>query len=241
MKKLPLVSIIMPVYNAEKTLNRAINSVLLQSYKNWELIIINDGSFDRTSFLLEKYNNDYRIIIVNQENHGRGYSRNVAKNISRGDYICFLDADDYIHPLKIEYQVNFLEINKDVDLISTPMFIVFNDRLLAKNITYEGIIIKQFTKKRFDVACATSMLRGEKARYYSYNERLNCSEDVDFIQRYLDGKKYALYNMPLYFYDNSDLSKSKMYNYAFESFRAKICGFFIYCTRICLDKLSKAN
>lgn len=90
----PLVSIILPVYNAEKTIDRAITSVLSQSYSNFELIIINDGSLDNTLEVCKKYI-DARICIESQRNKGLSNARNKGISLSRGVYICFIDADDW--------------------------------------------------------------------------------------------------------------------------------------------------
>lgn len=89
-------SIIIPVYNTEKYLERCINSVLNQTYKNFEIIIINDGSPDNSKKILESYKTNQKIKIINQTNHGLSYSRNIGIKNSTGDYILFLDSDDYI-------------------------------------------------------------------------------------------------------------------------------------------------
>lgn len=89
-------SIIMPAYNASKSINRAIFSIQNQSYKNWELIIVDDGSSDGTYDLVsEKAKNDSRIMVFKQENKGPGSARNKAISYSTGNFIAFLDSDDY--------------------------------------------------------------------------------------------------------------------------------------------------
>lgn len=89
-------SVIIPVFNAEKTLRRAIDSVINQTYGNWELILVNDGSIDNSENILKMYaEHDKRIRIINKKNTGPGLSRNAGIEIAKGDYITFLDADDY--------------------------------------------------------------------------------------------------------------------------------------------------
>lgn len=91
-----IYSIIIPVYNAEKTLSRAIDSVINQTYHSWELILVNDGSIDNSKEIMQNYSErDQRIRVINQKNTGPGLSRNVGIEIAKGDYITFLDADDY--------------------------------------------------------------------------------------------------------------------------------------------------
>lgn len=97
-------SIIMPTYNREKTIGRAIKSVLNQSYKNWELIVVDDGSTDNTNDEINKIK-DSRLKYFFQENKGRSSARNSGISLSSGDFICFLDSDDkyYPHHLKVLY------------------------------------------------------------------------------------------------------------------------------------------
>lgn len=89
-------SIIIPVYNTEKYLKRCIESVLSQTYQNFEMIIINDGSNDNSEEILKNYTSNFKIKIIKQTNHGLSYSRNVGIRKAKGDYIIFLDSDDLI-------------------------------------------------------------------------------------------------------------------------------------------------
>jgi glycosyltransferase involved in cell wall biosynthesis len=104
-----LVSIIIPCYNAEKWIREAIDSCLNQTYPNIEIIVIDDGSTDRSLEFIKNYGN--KIIWKTGENRGGNHARNRGFSLSRGEYIQFLDADDYILPEKITRQVNFLEEN----------------------------------------------------------------------------------------------------------------------------------
>ncbi|MBX2828726.1 MAG: glycosyltransferase [Flavobacteriaceae bacterium] len=106
----PLVSIITPSYNAEAFITQNIESVLAQSYENWEHIIVDDASSDKTAVLIQSYaGKDDRIRwVVNPENRGAAYSRNLATEMAKGDYIAFLDSDDWWHPQKLESQIQFM-------------------------------------------------------------------------------------------------------------------------------------
>lgn len=93
---MPLVSVIVPVYNAEQYLDICIQSVLKQTYTHWELLLVNDGSTDKSLSILNKYAGiDDRIVVINKENSGVSDARNCALDQAKGDYILFLDADDY--------------------------------------------------------------------------------------------------------------------------------------------------
>ena len=93
----PLISIIIPVYNVEKYLDKCINSVLMQTYKNIEILLINDGSTDSSGQICESYaKKDSRIKVIHKENGGLSDARNVGIEHSTGSYIMFVDSDDYI-------------------------------------------------------------------------------------------------------------------------------------------------
>lgn len=109
-----LVSIITPLYNAEKYIEATINSVQNQTYKNWEMIIVDDCSKDNSYGLVKKIaKNESRIKLVkNKENCGVTKTRNKGIKIAEGKYIAFLDADDLWHPKKLEKQISFMKKNK---------------------------------------------------------------------------------------------------------------------------------
>ena len=112
MMKEELVSIIIPVYNAEKFLDETILTVINQTYKNWELLLINDKSKDNSEKIYQKYKDDKRIIWINQkENGGAALARNKGIELSKGNYLCFLDADDLWEKTKIEKQLKYMKKN----------------------------------------------------------------------------------------------------------------------------------
>jgi len=102
----PLISIIMPAYNAAKFINHSIKSVVDQTYQNWELIVINDGSKDDTAKIVEdRARQDKRIILINQTNKKQAGARNAGLEVIKGDWVAFLDADDVWMPHKLEFQL----------------------------------------------------------------------------------------------------------------------------------------
>ena len=97
------VSVIVPVFNAEKTLHRCVDSILTQTYSNFELILIDDGSQDQSGSICDDYAKiDERVTVVHKENGGPSSSRNKGLNICSGDYVCFVDADDRVEEGYIE-------------------------------------------------------------------------------------------------------------------------------------------
>lgn len=110
-KQQPLVSIIMPAYNAARTILESIESVLAQSYRQWELIVVDDGSTDGTSATVEKVA-DQRVLLLKQENSGVAAARNRDLEQAQGEYIAFLDSDDIWVPEKLEKQVDVFRNEK---------------------------------------------------------------------------------------------------------------------------------
>ncbi|EFK3482055.1 glycosyltransferase family 2 protein [Escherichia coli] len=111
---IPAVSIIMPSFNSEETIQAAIESVRAQTYSNWELIISDDNSSDSTVEIVERnVLHEPRIILIqHSENRGAGFSRNEAISKARGKYIAFLDSDDIWHEKKLEIQIRFMSERK---------------------------------------------------------------------------------------------------------------------------------
>ncbi|MFN5183738.1 MAG: glycosyltransferase family 2 protein [Bacteroidota bacterium] len=114
----PIVSVIMPAYNSEEFIAEAINSVLIQTFPDWELIIIDDGSTDKTREIVSPFLKDKRVKYFYQENKKQGCARNNAVKHAVGDYLSFLDADDLYHPNKIEIQINYFK-KQNPDLVFT--------------------------------------------------------------------------------------------------------------------------
>ena len=114
-----MFSVIMPVYNGEKFIDEAIESVFMQSENDWELIIVNDGSTDSTGEVLGKYDKNEKIRIINQPNSGVSVARNNGMENAKGDYIAFLDADDIWHDNHLETMKKLIEKYPDAGLYGT--------------------------------------------------------------------------------------------------------------------------
>ena len=112
-----LVSIIIPIYNSEKYLNRCLSSITEQTYSNIEIVLIDDGSTDDSrSICLDWKSKDDRILVFSKENGGQGSARNYGIKVASGEYIVFVDSDDYIHPQMIEVLIHAV-INHAVDIV----------------------------------------------------------------------------------------------------------------------------
>lgn len=106
----PLISIIVPVYKVEKYLDECVNSLVTQTYNNIEIILVNDGSPDRSPEICEKWKKkDNRIIVLNKENGGQSDARNAGMRVAKGNYFIFVDSDDYVSKNYVEYLYGMLE------------------------------------------------------------------------------------------------------------------------------------
>lgn len=138
----PLVSVILPVYNGERFLKEAIESILNQSFSNFELFIINDGSIDSSLAIINSFQDD-RIIVINQQNRGLAAALNVGISKSSGKYIARMDADDISMYNRFKTQVDYLEKNTDISVLSGAVdYIDQNGKTLGRSfpVTYERIM-----------------------------------------------------------------------------------------------------
>jgi glycosyltransferase involved in cell wall biosynthesis len=204
----PLVSIMMPAYNAGKTIKFGLASLLAQSYKNWECIVVDDGSVDDT-YQIASSINDPRIRIIRFEtNKGRGAARQRALEEAKGIFIGMLDADDWIYPQKLVKQVEILTDNPDISLVSCGMSIVDKNNMLQGIRCKGNCIAFKFTKPgKVPVAHAPSIYRLKDVMDLQYDQRFKLAQDVDFLRRFLLGKNYLILNEALYSYTEMESAK----------------------------------
>lgn len=191
MNTYPLISVIMPVYNGANTIRLALTSLLNQTYSNWKCVIVNDGSNDGTKEILNTIKDERFVIIHLDKNVGRGAARQIALDNSEGEFLAYLDADDFYHSEKLRYQVNVLINDMDIALVGC--------RILTFNSTYQPISRRGvYTKKEkynfgdnLYLVMPTSMIRLSQAKNFRYDSKMNASEDLDYFSRYLDGKYYS--------------------------------------------------
>lgn len=142
---MPLVSVITPAYNAEKHIEETINSVISQTFKDWELIIVDDGSTDKTSKVIEPYLINKNIKYVYQQNAKQGKARNLGIENSTGKYIAFLDADDLWATDKLEKQIVVLQ-SHNVDVVYSQGWVLIDNEKPSENNRVGNVAIKGITK-----------------------------------------------------------------------------------------------
>lgn len=155
----PLVSIIVPIYNVEQYVNRCVDSILAQTYGNIEVILVDDGSTDKSRERISVYNNDSRCKVIYKDNGGASSARNVGINLAKGEYIYFIDADDYIDSVAVETLLRLI-LKENADFCCYRFYIDDGDsvRVGGKNYTTtelhnrSDIIIDAFVGKNIKVS-----------------------------------------------------------------------------------------
>ncbi|MDD4156501.1 MAG: glycosyltransferase [Methanosarcinaceae archaeon] len=184
------ISIIMAVYNSEKYLNESIQSILTQTYKDFEFIIINDCSTDNSFGIIEDYiNKDNRIVLINNMvNLGLTKSLNLGIKKAKGKYIARIDADDIALPERLQIQYDFLEKNTDIFLVGSG---AYNVDEKGKTITIKKPLteVEEIEKKLSNQNCLyhpTIMFRNEG---FMYREKFTYTQDYDFYLSLLSNDK----------------------------------------------------
>ncbi|MDY1544595.1 glycosyltransferase family 2 protein [Lactiplantibacillus pentosus] len=149
--KAPLVSVIMPAYNSAKYVCDAIESVLNQTYENFEFIIVDDCSTDETFSCIEQYTNDHRVNAVRlSSNHGVAYARNSAIKIAEGKFVAFIDADDIWMPEKLDRQISYMKAkNADFTYSNYEMIDEFGHAVRRVNLTQYQATYQNLLKTNF--------------------------------------------------------------------------------------------
>ncbi len=189
-----LVTVIIPVYNAQSFLVRCLQSVLSQSYINTEIIIINDGSTDNSSAIIKNFLSDDRLLYIEQENRGPSASRNVGLNNAKGDLICFVDSDDYISTNYVETLVNEYVTSGKAEMIITDYTEYspgFPEGLQVAHLKQEGFytqmtfaphLLKGTTGVLWGKLFINKIISENKLRF---NEAVSFQEDLVFIFNYI--------------------------------------------------------
>lgn len=199
---MPAVSVIITTYNRPEYLRKAIESVLVQTYQDWELVIVDDGSTDNTQEVVRKYvNENAKVRYVRQTNQGPGPARNKGISETSGAFIAFLDDDDWWLPEKLETQVAFMKTHPEVGLSYTRLriFRSINGRLDDSTVvpvrmatTLEEMLDKSF------IPSSTVILRREcLAQISPFKADAASQEDMELWLRFVQRWKIAALEVPL--------------------------------------------
>ncbi|MDD3603500.1 MAG: glycosyltransferase family 2 protein [Sulfurovum sp.] len=219
----PLVSVLIPLYNAEQYLSECLDSVINQTYKNIEIIIVNDGSTDNSLSIAESYAKQYSCIkVYSQENSGASSARNKAFSFSKGDYIQYFDADDIMDKNKIALQIDALrELYFDPGTASICKWAKFhltvNNAIFIQNITYKNYdksldyLIDCWSNFQCVVGTAWLIPRTLHKKVGSWDTALSVHDDYLFFAKvaYFSDKIIHVKNSVVYWRQDNMQSLSK--------------------------------
>ena len=175
-KKESKVSVILPNYNSSKTIRKTINSIQNQTYKNWEIIIVDDNSDKLTKNLLSKYKNKKKIkVYFLPKNKGTAYCRNLAIKKSKSDYLAFIDSDDLWKNNKLKVQINFMKKNNYFFTYTYYKTFKLNNPIKKNIVVPNKFNFKSFTKNT-SIATSTMVVKREKANNIEFSNTKICED-----------------------------------------------------------------
>lgn len=227
----PLISVVIPLYNKESTIKHTLNSVLVQTFQDFEIVIINDGSKDKSANVVSSIS-DHRIRLVNQENGGVSAARNKGIKEAHGKYIAFLDADDEWTPKHLSSIASLIEKYKGEASIFTTNFV----RAFPSGKTYvnrsditTGVIDNYFKQVRkgslinSSTACVLASLFKSVG---GFKEKYSMGEDIDMWNRLARISKVAYSELPtsIYHIDSTSNSRTSKINYSKDAAQDALMG-----------------
>ena len=188
-----LISIIIPIYNVEKYMEKCLNSVVNQTYNNIEIILIDDGSKDKSREICDNYaKKDNRIKVVHKENNGVSSARNTGIDMSKGKYITFIDSDDYIDTDYIETLYKLCTRNdadiaicgvKDEDFDGN---VVNESNEIKKKLNKKEMLKELLSEQHFFGVCWAKFYKKDIIGNIRFNENMKIAEDFEFLYKLLD-------------------------------------------------------
>jgi len=195
-----MISVILPTYNNERTIFNSIKSILNQSHQDFELIVINDCSTDKTKQIINSFDDNRIIYLENDKNIGRSKSRNIAIKIAKGDFIAVMDGDDISVPNRLSKQLKYLIENPKIDLVASNIIFFTDDKVKGiSNVKIHGPKNLNFFLRPIGLPHVTWMARKDFFVNFKYDPSLLVTIDQDLLLRSFKSFKCSLLEEPLVF------------------------------------------
>lgn len=222
----PLISIVIAIYNGEKFLEKCINSVIEQDYTNIEIILVNDGSTDKSKSICEKYKKiDKRIVLINQLNKGVCIARNNGIKISNGEYICIIDQDDWIEKNYISYLYNLIKTtNSEISAIPQVILSTSNASMYKEKNQKEKIEVWSGEKAACEMLYA-NMEIGPWNKMIS--KKLLNDNKIDFHKELFGGEGYAFSVESFMYAKKVAIGYHGLYHYRIDNYNSEMSKFRI--------------
>ena len=241
-----LISIVVPIYKVEKYLPNCLNSLINQTYQNWEAILVDDGSPDRSGEICDEYAaRDNRFKVIHKKNGGLSSARNASLRFIRGDYVLYLDSDDFIHNQALEYLYG-IAIDNNADIVQCDY--VRGEDSVFPSISLDGrvdlydnrTIFKTFASK---INTCGKLYKRDVIGEIKFPEGVINEDDFTTWKFYYRAKRIAITSVPLYYYTINPHSimanKRKCPNFKyFDAYRERI-EFFRNCGEADLEAVSR--
>ena len=229
------ISVIVPIYNVEQYLRRCIDSIINQTYKNLEIILIDDGSTDNSSTICDEYcKKDKRIKVIHKNNEGVSSARNKGIELSKGKYIVFIDSDDYVSNEHIEVLYDCI-ISNNVDLVISNLIDISEDGIILNNEEKESFLMNKdqclkelLSEDNFYHLCCGNIYRKDLLEKIRFNCKYRIAEDLDFLYRYIKHIRsaYFLSKNTYYYLKREGSATNSIYSEKWND-ELKICNFII--------------
>jgi len=208
------VTIAIPFYNAEKFLAEAIKSVFAQSFQDWELLLIDDGSTDNSLAIAKSVQDDRVRVIADGKNKRLAGRLNEVSHWAKYDYILRMDADDLMMPNRIEKQLKLL-INNDADIVTTGVYSVLNNLKLigVRGMNYNSATFDDIISKKVGITHAALLAKKSWYLRNQYDETLSIAQDLDLWLRSSKSNDLKIISIkdPLYIYrEENNVTKDKL-------------------------------
>lgn len=230
-----MISIIIPIYNVEKYLEKCLDRILNQTYKNLEIILIDDGSTDNSPNICNSYcEKDKRIKIIHKNNEGVSSARNKGIELSKGKYIVFIDSDDYVSNEHIEVLYDCI-ISNNVDLVISNLIDISEDGIILNNEEKESFLMNKdqclkelLSEDNFYHLCCGNIYRKDLLEKIRFNCKYRIAEDLDFLYRYIKqiSSAYFLSKNTYYYLKREGSATNSIYSEKWND-ELKICNFII--------------
>lgn len=202
MNKEPLISIIIPVYNTEKYLEHCLDSVINQTYKNLEIILIDDGSNDNSGLICEDYKKkDNRISVLHKQNEGVSKTRNIGLKIFKGEYVSFVDSDDYISNNFVKHMYNL--INKYNADFSVCSYCHIYNGIVSKKVIFNDCVFSDdavFHHNTFQNYMGYKLFKRSLVLNSRFKDDIGLSEDSIFVRELLLKTHKIVFTSKIYYF-----------------------------------------
>ncbi|MCD5518236.1 glycosyltransferase [Lactobacillus delbrueckii subsp. sunkii] len=213
--ELPLVSIIVPVYKVEKYLNQCVESIINQTYKKLEIILIDDGSPDDSGAICDGYANDPRVKVIHSTNHGVSHTRNTGLEQATGDYIAFCDSDDYYALDYVEKNIS-TALEQDSDITISGYYVeqcgkfVSSVHLEGGSLSVEDVVRHFTIDNEFGGYCWNKLYKRKILQDVKFPDDMAILEDTYFLCSAMRRAKRIYYLAePLYYYCDNQYSATR--------------------------------